>query len=260
MKKKTATAKKKRVRHLLVDGDYLVYKWAFAVEKEINWGDDLWTLHADLDEAKAGLEGELESYQEILNADKVTLCMSCPGKYNFRLGVYGDYKANRADKRKPLCYPALREYALSRGLSYFGLEADDVMGILATEKVKEDRIIVSLDKDMRTIPGKLYLIRPTAEPEKLIIDEDSADLWFHKQALMGDATDNIPGIPGVGPVKADKILAGVAPEGRWTAVVAAYEAKGMTTKDALMNARLVRILRDGDYNKKTGEVKLWEPN
>ena len=259
MKKKTATAKKRRVRHLLVDGDYLVYKWAFAVEKETNWGDDLWTLHADVDEAKAGFDGELETYKEILNADKITLCMSCPGADNFRLGVYADYKANRAEKRKPLCYTALREYALSCGVSYPGIEADDLMGILPTERTKEDRIIVSLDKDMRTIPGKLYLIRPRGEPEKLIIDEDSADLWFHKQILMGDATDNIPGLAGVGPVKADKILAGVAPKDRWHAVEAAYLEKGMMAKDALMNARLVRILRDGDYNKKTGGVKLWEP-
>lgn len=258
--KKTATArKKKRVRHLLVDGDYLVYRWSFAVEKETNWGDDLWTLHADADEAIAGLEGELEDYRLTLKADKVTLCMSCPGADNFRLGIYADYKANRADKRKPLCYQALRQYALGVGVSFANLEADDVMGILATERTKEDRIIVSLDKDMRTIPGKLFLIRPKGEPEKLIIDEDSADLWFYKQALMGDATDNIPGLPGVGPVKADKLLDGVAPEDRWKAVVAAYEAKGMTAKDALMNARLVRILRAGDYNKTTGEVKLWEP-
>ena len=45
----------------------------------------------------------------------------------------------------------------------------------------------------------------------------------------------------------------------WNKVVAAYEKKGQTVGDALMTARLARILREGDYDYSTGEVKLWNP-
>jgi len=44
----------------------------------------------------------------------------------------------------------------------------------------------------------------------------------------------------------------------WKIVVGIYKDKGFTEKEALQQARVARILRHGDYNKKTGEVKLWQ--
>jgi DNA polymerase-1 len=45
----------------------------------------------------------------------------------------------------------------------------------------------------------------------------------------------------------------------WQTVVNTYEKAGMTEEDALLNARMAFILRDGYYNKETKEIKLWTP-
>ena len=44
----------------------------------------------------------------------------------------------------------------------------------------------------------------------------------------------------------------------WKLVVKAYAKQGLMEHDAFQQARVARILRYGDYNKKTGEVKLWQ--
>ena len=45
----------------------------------------------------------------------------------------------------------------------------------------------------------------------------------------------------------------------WSAVVSTFEAKGLTHADALLQARLARILRREDYDRETGEITLWTP-
>lgn len=81
------------------------------------------------------------------------------------------------------------------------------------------------------------------------------------QALVGDASDNYPGLKGFGPVKAEKLL---APHhtlpAMWAAVVDAYRKNGGTFADALLNARMARILRYGDYDFVAGTVELWDPD
>ena len=67
-------------------------------------------------------------------------------------------------------------------------------------------------------------------------------------ALAGDAGDGILGIKGMGMVTATKILADVPDtvEALWSKVLETYEKKGYTMADAILNARLTRILREGD--------------
>ena len=240
-----------KVRHLLLDGDYFVYRYAFAADEVEG------SRSAKAESAILGFNEGVNYYKTILQADKVTICMSCDSSECFRKVIYPNYKQNRVHREKPGCFPFLREYARYLGTVYPQLEADDVMGILATEPTDEERIIVSQDKDMRTIPGLLCRISSTGFPSAMLVTEDGADLWFMTQALMGDSTDSIPGIYGVGPVKASKLLRFSGD--RWATVVQAYLDDGQTEADALMNARLVRILRHGDYDKETNEVKLWEP-
>jgi DNA polymerase-1 len=74
---------------------------------------------------------------------------------------------------------------------------------------------------------------------------------------MGDSTDGFGGLKGCGPRTAEKLLEKNG--ATWSTVVDAYKAKGQTAEDALLTARLARILRHGDYNKETNEVKLWQP-
>ena len=130
------------------------------------------------------------------------------------------------------------------------LEADDAMGIYATKLT--GNIIVSPDKDMRQIPGKLYNLDDTTT----ITPEEGAR-WHLIQTLAGDQTDGYSGVPGIGVKRAETLF---NKEGySWATVVKAFQDKGLTEDDALLNARLARILTVEDYDSKQQEPKLWTP-
>ena len=239
---------------LLIDGDIICYEAASAVEQEIDWGEDLWTLHSNLDEAKALVETKLLRWQERFSADIV---IGFSDSANFRKAVYPDYKGNRKSKRKPLAYKPLKQWMEGVWESYQrpGLEGDDILGILAThpKAIRGQKIIVSIDKDMKTIPG--YVWNPDKDDEPIFYSTEEADYWHLYQTLTGDTTDGYPGLPGCGPKGAEKVLE----DPSWEAVVAAYEKKGLTEEDALVQARCARILRATDYDYAKKEVKLWCP-
>lgn len=245
----------KAKRTLLIDGDILLYREASAVEVECDWGDDWWTLHGDAMEAKQRVDVWIQEIKEHLEADEVVLTLT--GSDNWRKKVLPTYKHNRKGKRKPVVFKELREYAAAvyKVACFDSLEADDVMGIMATDPHdNNERIIVSEDKDMQTIPGKLY---SPIRPEEGIkdISQDEADYRHLFQTLCGDSTDGYGGCPGVGPKTAEKILK----ENDWDLVLAAYEKAGLTEADALQQAQVARILRHNEYNQDTGEVNLWTP-
>jgi DNA polymerase I len=137
-----------------------------------------------------------------------------------------------------------------------GIEADDTLGILCTHPklVPGKRIVVTIDKDLLQIPGHHY--NPDRD-EKRVVSLDGGDRWFFQQVLTGDATDNYPGCPGIGPKRASGILDATEPDTRWSAVVAAYKAMGLTEANALVQARLARILRHTDYDFERKEPILW---
>ena len=228
-----------KTRTLLIDADIVLYKVASMVEVATDWGDGIWTLHSDLKEAIPSLNKCVESYLEKLDTDIAKMCLT--GHNNFRKKVHSEYKANRLNKRKPLVLGALREYveATYDCLCEDNLEADDLMGLYSQHVIpNNENIIVSIDKDMRTIPCKLCVAI---------------------QCLTGDSTDNYHGCPGVGPVKAKAIL-DKAEGSYWEAIVAAYKKAELTEKQALQQARLAYILHDAkDYNFKTKKVKQWTP-
>ena len=111
--------------------------------------------------------------------------------------------------------------------------------------------IVSDDKDMKTISGRLY--RPMSD-ELLEISAEDADRYFLTQVLTGDTADGYKGVPGIGPKKAEAIL---GPRPHWGAVEKAYIDAGLTRDDAIQQARLARILRWSDWHE--GEPMLWTP-
>lgn len=119
-----------------------------------------------------------------------------------------------------------------------------------------DSIIVSLDKDMKTIPGKFYNF---GTDELITVTKDQAKYNHMYQTLIGDVADGYPGCPKYGPVKAKKLLDSLTPDKYWEGVVKAFESQGLTEQDALLQARLSYILQDGDYDTETHEVKLWLP-
>lgn len=250
-------------RTLLIDGDVVAYKSAAVVEKGFDWGDGLWTLHADEKEAIARLEADIDDMLEKLEATDAEIALT-DSEGNWRKTVYPAYKSNRKAVRKPLVLRAMRQYLMDNFETRLRptLEGDDIMGILATHStlVQGEKIIVSIDKDMKTIPGLIY--NPGREEEGIVsITREQADRWHMFQTLTGDTTDGYPGCPSIGPKKADDILSKCEAEGVpfWPAIVATYERCGLTEADALAQARVARICRAEDYDFKRKKVKLWNP-
>jgi DNA polymerase-1 len=236
----------------LIDGDILIYTVAFQVEQAIDWGDDMWTLHADMKEARQRLDLEISSFRELLSARSVRIALSDSTERNFRKRLWPEYKSNRT-QRKPVVYSALRAYVedVWKGVVKKGIEADDLLGIWSTEKPGKT-VIVSADKDLRTIPGLIY--SPTRHDLGVSeITKAEADRTHLIQTLTGDRTDGYPGCPGIGEKRAEAIA-----DGGWSAVVESYEKAGLGEEYALTQARMAYILRHGDY--KRGKVRLWTPS
>lgn len=248
-------------RTLLIDGDILAYRVTAAAEIPIDWGNDLWTLHADMSDCRDNLDRQIAMYLEELKADDIILAFSPPK--NFRYRIYPQYKSHRQGKRKPVTYVPLKAYAHEQYKTFErpDLEGDDVLGILATSPVivKGEKVIVSLDKDLKTIPGLICDMREPITIQE--ITEEEADYTHMYQTLVGDTADGYPGCPGIGPVSATKLLADVPRTyaDMWPVVVKAYEKKGLSEEVALVQAQIARICRRDDYDFKKKEVILWTP-
>lgn len=245
---------------LLFDADMICFKVCAAVEKEIDWGDGLWTLHADAEEAQNKIDATVRDLTmkvlDKLNYEgtyEIVMCFS--DDVNFRKKLYPLYKANRIGKRKPVCYRGVVEWVKSEYTAYqrYGLEADDCLGILSTMN-PGNAVIISGDKDFKSVPGMFYDYLHGVLYE---IDQEDADKAHLYQTLIGDTSDNYPGCPGVGEKTAEKLFMteGVS----WDTVVKQFEKKGLTEEDAILQARVARILRKEDYDFKTKEPILWNP-
>lgn len=243
---------------VLVDGDILAYTACSSNEISTHWGDGLWTLHVNEDDVKRDILWTLDDVKRNLSVDEFVICLT--DKDNFRKDVLPSYKSNRKETRKPMCLPAIREWLVEEhgAIIWPKLEADDVLGILATQPKREatDNVIVfSRDKDLKSIPCQYT--KDGIEVET--ITKQEADYNFLKQSLMGDMTDGYTGIKGVGEVKAKKILGDVSDftlEEGISKVKEAYTKAGYDEHDMLQQINVARILRHGDY--KEGEIKLWQ--
>ena len=241
---------------LLIDADWLLYAACSACECDIRWDEWINTLHLEQSDAKSYITHQVQKWQEATGVSDVVMCLSSYPTFRHQLST--EYKANRTGRRKPLGLRDLRTWLSAEWPTrcHDNLEADDVMGILMTSGQYRDPIMVTADKDMRTIPGRL-LRMDVMEINTL---GDANRNWM-TQALVGDTSDNYPGLKGFGPVKAEKLLADckTLPD-MWAAVVTAYRKGGETFGDALLNARMARILRYGDYDFTSGTVELWDPD
>jgi DNA polymerase-1 len=231
-----------------------LFQAAQACEVETDWGDDKWTLHSDAGDIRKLFRSKVDQFMDELKGDRPILCFSDPSRRSFRHDLTETYKQGRKGTRKPLAYAATRDQLSEayKTITKPRLEADDVMGIVST-RAPGKFIIVSGDKDMLSIPGKVYRGDKLHE-----IEAWQADRYHMLQTLTGDVTDGYPGCPGIGAVKAEGILS-LHKSHWWPAVVAAFKKAKLTETDALLQARLARILRASEWDFTTSEVKLWQP-
>lgn len=239
---------------LLIDADFILYKNAAACEIDIDYGDDVIVVQSRFSDLQRNLVRELDKIKDDLagHSDHLILFFSDSG--NFRKQIYPDYKGHR-NRKKPCGYRRAVNWlsTIYDVVSYPTLEADDTIGIWQTNESEMDHVIVSPDKDMRQIPGKLYNM-----DELITVTPEEGKRWHLIQTLSGDQTDGYAGCPGIGIKKAEALFAKHGES--WQTVVGAFEKAGLDEETALLNARLARILQCTDYDSDSGTVRLWTPD
>ena len=236
---------------LLIDAYFIVYKSCAAAETEIDWGDDTILVTSNFSDAYSATQREFTKLRNKFGSFS-TLILFFSDTVNFRKKILPDYKGHR-NRKKPCGYKRV----INKLKTEFEviimpeLEADDAMGIYATQN--PGNIIVSPDKDMRQIPGTIYNL-----DETFTITPEQGAAWHLTQTLAGDQTDGYGGVPGIGVKRAETLLKKKGYS--WKTVIEAFKEKDLTEKDALVNARLARILTKEDYDFKQRNVRLWTPS
>jgi 5'-3' exonuclease len=241
----------------LIDGDELIFKACAATSSEIDW--DTGTSESrpvTFKEARESAERRLEAWVEAAGADDYLVVLSPRDRKLFRRGLFAAYKGERGEK--PQHFWKLDAYIRDNhdALDYPGLEADDTMGLLSGP----GQVIVSSDKDMKTVPGLLY---NPGKKQKGVISQARADWQWMYQTLTGDPTDGFGGCTGCGATGAEALLADAAALDAWWPLVVErfckpktkrYADQPQAERDAVLMAQLARILRPGEYDPKTGAV------
>ena len=204
---------------LLVDGFNLAYRCFYAVP-ELTRADGFPT---------GALHGWVKSLWRLADQEKpvATLVFFDLGGSQDRLALHAEYKAQRAEMPEALQKQIDPIKAFTRamglvGIEQDGVESDDLLASQAVALAREghDVIIVSADKDFAQIVNeriKILLPPPTANPKLgwRVLDAAGVAEKFGVPpaqiadylALVGDTSDNIPGLTGVGPKTASKWLA-----------------------------------------------------
>jgi hypothetical protein len=220
----------------IIDGDILCYRVGFACNEETE-KVAIRTM-ADMLEELVFIELSSNIHVGYLT-----------GKENYRhdIAKTKPYKGNRKDAPRPVHLHSLREYLITAWDFRVanGQEADDAIGIHAT-LTRDNSIIVSIDKDLDMIPGHHY---NPVKKDHYYVNDKVALKNFYRQILTGDKVDNIEGLRGIGPKKADKILGDFDTDlAMYEAVLKAYDGDA---ERVLENGQLLWIRR------KEGE--LWQP-
>ena len=224
---------------VLIDGDILAYRAAFSTQD--------------------GLPKDAENKIEILidfvfeetldwpEPDKFKVYLTGSNNFRFDVAKSYPYKGNRKANDKPKYLSHVREYMVDKfgAIVSEGEEADDLIAIEAT-RCGPDTVVASIDKDMLQIPCWHFNFNKKKWTQ---VSEWQGDLFFYTQILTGDAADNIKGLKGIGPKKAEKLLHDCrSVDDLWEACVKAYDGD---TARIVENARLLWLRR---Y-----EGQLWEP-
>ena len=210
-----STNNKKRL--FIIDGYATLYRSHYALIR-----NPLTTTAGMPTSAVFGFANQVFQLLEEENPDYIVAAFDPKGK-NFRHELYTDYKANRSAMPDEIQTQLPYLWELLDGMNIpvlriEGVEADDVIGTIAKMCEKDDLQcnIVSGDKDfMQLINDKTLLYAPQARRrEKEIFNAQKvSEKWgvgpehiIDLLGLMGDSSDNVPGVEGVGPVTAKKLI------------------------------------------------------
>ncbi|SUZ77940.1 uncharacterized protein METZ01_LOCUS30794, partial [marine metagenome] len=212
-----AAKKTTRKRMFLIDGYAMLYRAHFAMIR-----NPLITSYGLPTSALFGFLNQLFRLLKKENPDYVAAIFDRKEK-TFRHKKYPDYKATRDPMPEELQEQLPHLWKLIEAmqipyLSKAGFEADDIIGTLVKHGLEQDLdvFIVSGDKDfMQLINANVFLFAPGTrnKPDKIYDIKGVEDRWgvppekiVDLFGLMGDSSDNIPGVAGVGPKSAMKLI------------------------------------------------------
>lgn len=255
--------------NILIDADVLIFRGSLAGENRTVWEpayiDGNGEIHPaleevtlDMEKAKASVDFKAKSIvgkvkKHLAYKGECNVVMALSDAVNFRKQLYPAYKMNRADKPKPQLYKELRAYVEGKYNCEYrpNFEGDDILGVLATSL--ENTVVCSIDKDMATIPNTIFY---NIDKETFLQTTPESALYAHLyQTLIGDSVDNYKGCPGIGPKKAVKAL---DEDCSWENVISIFATKGLTEEDALLQARVAKILT-ADLVSDDGNIIMWSP-
>lgn len=229
-------------RQLIIDADGLFVEAAFNHQVESWWTDEIRTVSLNVKRALSEVSDRVADLKEKAEAQYATLLIGGVGP-RWRSALWPAYKSHRRPCDAPIGLAELKECAMKYMVvlpARPGYEADDFCGELMGEESGFENVLYSPDKDLFQIPGP-HLLETDGEYDIVEITLADGNRWHMVQTLTGDSTDGYPGCPGIGPVKAERILEGC--QDWWAAVVGAYEKADLTEQDALVQARVACILR-----------------
>ncbi|MBQ6376316.1 MAG: DNA polymerase I [Lachnospiraceae bacterium] len=208
-----------REKLVLIDGHSILFRAFYGMPLSMTGPDGLHTN---------ALYGFLSILNKIIDDEKpdyLAVAFDLP-EPTFRHELYSDYKGNRGPapdefrEQVPVMKQLLSDMEIPV-VTASGFEADDILGTLAkrAEEQGVDVVIISGDRDLLQIASEhtLVVIPKTKGGNTTYERYTPADVtaafgvtpegFIELKALMGDSSDNIPGLPGVGPKTASRILA-----------------------------------------------------
>jgi hypothetical protein len=239
---------------LLIDADSLIY---FVAHLET------------VEEAILRLDERVHNIMVANYTDKYVMFLTGKDCFRYDVAKSAPYKGNRKDRERPKWLKVITQYMVAKynAVHYKGLEADDT--VCYFKNIIPNSRICAIDKDVvNSTEGNHFNYGmakiPDTMPQEwafkgfITVTEDEALNALHTQMLTGDSGDNIPGIKGIGPAKAEKILNATTSktemEGILNKYMIAYGAMDGIARFA-ETFRLVYMLRnDEDMMREVGYI------
>ena len=201
-------------KYIIVDGSSLIHRAFYALPT-------MTTSNGQFTNAVFGFTNMIVKLIADLKPAGIVVAFD-KGKHTFRNEQYAEYKAQRKPTPSELSeqFPAAREVLEALGITVMeiaGFEADDIIGTLASKAVPgQEILIVTGDRDALQLVSPQVHVLLTKRGITEFEEVDPTALTFsygltpqqviEMKGLMGDASDNIPGVPGVGEKTAKKLI------------------------------------------------------
>lgn len=184
---------------LIIDADSIIYKIAWVNQETEDW-----------DIVKNAVDNYLKEIFKNTEGTHFVLCLTVGRCFRYEAAKTKPYKGNRKDVKKPKYFDRIKEYFITHYKAFYSIdkyEADDLIFILKSqyeEKYPEAEVILCInDKDCLQYPGEYYDYHKSV---LISLGEKEANYNKLTQLLIGDSTDNINLIEGLGKKTAERIL------------------------------------------------------